>query len=310
MDVIPCLEDLHGGLTAACDDEESEPASIIWVACQAGIEVINKYSTLTEENEIYIISIGKSILFPLLYNLLIASYTVMCPDRKLKWFLDHGRTAAAVAKIKKLVVQRWNSSYSSLSQSGADEPEGSERPRKPKVCYHNSWCKYPANKWQCSKWAVADPTESGHGPDHILTYLKEPPVTRTTIKEAGGYIQYWHKAHATRPSLAKMGCDFCSAPGEHSTTVWYSNASKTYKDLNLATSVDAERAFSAGQCQINFMQHNMNSQTFKAQMAVGSWARSKPLFPGISEVAKINQNRMASTDDDFFEGGSKVDDDM
>ena len=55
--------------------------------------------------------------------------------------------------------------------------------------------------------------------------------------------------------------------------------------FQLATSVDAERAFSVGHRQVNFMQHNMNSQTFKAQMAVGSWAKT-PLFPGIDEVAE------------------------
>ncbi|EJD08329.1 uncharacterized protein FOMMEDRAFT_38913, partial [Fomitiporia mediterranea MF3/22] len=53
-----------------------------------------------------------------------------------------------------------------------------------------------------------------------------------------------------------MGLDFCSAP---------------------ATSVDAEQAFSVGCCQINFIQHNTSSDTFRAQMAVGSWDGT-PLF--------------------------------
>ena len=51
-----------------------------------------------------------------------------------------------------------------------------------------------------------------------------------------------------------------------------------------ATSVDAEHAFSVGRRQVNFMQHNMSSQTFKARMAVGSWAKT-PLFPGLDEVS-------------------------
>jgi hypothetical protein len=37
--------------------------------------------------------------------------------------------------------------------------------------------------------------------------------------------------------------------------------------------------------------HNMNSQTFKAQMAVGSWAKT-PLYPGFSEVTKIIETAM------------------
>ncbi|TFK35153.1 hypothetical protein BDQ12DRAFT_612144 [Crucibulum laeve] len=61
-----------------------------------------------------------------------------------------------------------------------------------------------------------------------------------------------------------MGSNFCSAP---------------------ATSVDAEHVFSTGHHQVNFMQHNMSSQTFKAHMAVGSWAKS-PLFPGMEKITE------------------------
>jgi hypothetical protein len=58
-----------------------------------------------------------------------------------------------------------------------------------------------------------------------------------------------------------------------------------------ASSVDAERAFSTGQLEVNHLQHNMNSQTFKAQIAVGSWART-PLYPGFTEVTKIVERSM------------------
>ena len=53
-----------------------------------------------------------------------------------------------------------------------------------------------------------------------------------------------------------------------------------------ASSVDAERAFSTGWLEANHLQHNMNSQTFKAQVAVGSWARTL-LYPRFTEVTKI-----------------------
>ena len=36
---------------------------------------------------------------------------VMCPDRKLKWFKDHGRTAVQIKEIKKVVIKRWDESY-------------------------------------------------------------------------------------------------------------------------------------------------------------------------------------------------------
>jgi hypothetical protein len=40
------------------------------------------------------------------------------------------------------------------------------------------------------------------------------------------------------------------------------------------------------------MQHNMSSQTFKAEMAVGSWDGT-PLMPNISEATRIIERKMA-----------------
>ncbi|KAF6753989.1 hypothetical protein DFP72DRAFT_791262, partial [Ephemerocybe angulata] len=62
-----------------------------------------------------------------------------------------------------------------------------------------------------------------------------------------------------------MGTDYCSAP---------------------ASSVEAERAFSVGRRQVNFMQHNMSSNTFKSKMGLGSWTGA-PFFPEISKLAEI-----------------------
>jgi hypothetical protein len=53
----------------------------------------------------------------------------MCPDKKLKWFKDHGRSAAQIRDIKKLVVTRWNETY-----KGDEEPfPATEAPRRGKV---------------------------------------------------------------------------------------------------------------------------------------------------------------------------------
>jgi hypothetical protein len=35
----------------------------------------------------------------------------MCPDKKLKWFKDHGQTAAQIQDIKKMVIERWDETY-------------------------------------------------------------------------------------------------------------------------------------------------------------------------------------------------------
>ena len=64
----------------------------------------------------------------------------------------------------------------------------------------------------------------------------------------------------------------------------------------IATSVDAEHAFSTGRRQVNHMQHNMSSQTFKARVAIGSWAKT-PIFPEFSDIAAMVESRMGKDGD-------------
>lgn len=46
----------------------------------------------------------------------------MCPDRKLKWFKDRGRTAAQIEEIRKLVINRWEQTYKPLSEPQTSIP--------------------------------------------------------------------------------------------------------------------------------------------------------------------------------------------
>ncbi|KAJ7746196.1 hypothetical protein B0H14DRAFT_2406603, partial [Mycena olivaceomarginata] len=59
----------------------------------------------------------------------------------------------------------------------------------------------------------------------------------------------------------------------------------------LASSVDAERAFSGGRLQVNHLQHQTSSQTFMARVALGSWIRT-PLMPGSSAAAAIMEQAL------------------
>jgi hypothetical protein len=58
-----------------------------------------------------------------------------------------------------------------------------------------------------------------------------------------------------------------------------------------ASSVDAERAFSGGRLQVNHLQHQTSSQTFKARVALGSWVGT-PLMPGTSTAAAIIEKKL------------------
>jgi hypothetical protein len=73
----------------------------------------------------------------------------------------------------------------------------------------------------------------------------------------------------------------------------------------IASSVDAERAFSVGRRQVNFMQHNMSPNSFRSKVALGSWQHA-PFFPEITEVSKIIAAQSAG---ETFEGLSDSDSD-
>ncbi|KAJ7772031.1 hypothetical protein DFH07DRAFT_718246, partial [Mycena maculata] len=59
-----------------------------------------------------------------------------------------------------------------------------------------------------------------------------------------------------------------------------------------AASVDAERAFSNGRLQVNHLQHQTSSQTFKARVALGSWIGT-PLMPSSSDATVIMEQKLA-----------------
>ncbi|KAF9524138.1 hypothetical protein CPB83DRAFT_727737, partial [Crepidotus variabilis] len=94
VDVVPTLEDLREGLIAARDDTINDVSNIVKIACQASILLVDKYSTFADNCDIYLIAIA------------------MCPDRKLKWFKDHGRTPRQIKEIEKLIIEKWTEVYS------------------------------------------------------------------------------------------------------------------------------------------------------------------------------------------------------
>ncbi|KAG1888603.1 hypothetical protein F4604DRAFT_1538062, partial [Suillus subluteus] len=53
------------------------------------------------------------------------------------------------------------------------------------------------------------------------------------------------------------------------------------------------RAFSGGYLQVNHLQHGINSQTFKAQVAVGSWFNT-PLMPDLGTATAIMHKKMGN----------------
>ncbi|KAF9032378.1 hypothetical protein BJ165DRAFT_1357982 [Panaeolus papilionaceus] len=102
VDTISTLEELQEGLIGARDDQINNVPNVVRVACHAGVMLIDKYSLFASDCDVYLIAI------------------VMCPDKKLKWFKDHGRTAQQIRTIRKLVIAKWTEIY-----EPEDEPDDS-----------------------------------------------------------------------------------------------------------------------------------------------------------------------------------------
>lgn len=129
---------------------------------------------------------------------------------------------------------------------------------------------------------------SEYDPDSIEAYLQALPISSGELKQAGGVLNYWESALSTRPRLARMALDFLSAPGVLLKVLLY--LVSLWLTTTTASSVDAERAFSGGRLQVNHLQHGMSSQTFKAQMAIGSWSRT-PLMPDLKVPTAIIESQ-------------------
>ena len=130
--------------------------------------------------------------------------------------------------------------------------------------------------------------ENSPDPDTITTYLADPIIKSSAVNEAGGVMKYWNRAKEHHRHISKMGLDFCSAPGKWRPFHIYCCLLAYFI---AASSVDAERAFSVGRLEVNHLQQNTSPQTFKAQVAVGSWVRT-PLYPGLSETIKIVERQI------------------
>ncbi|GBE85873.1 hypothetical protein SCP_0803950 [Sparassis crispa] len=186
---------------------------------------------------------------------------VMCPDKKLEWFNKNPDWRSEDrAEAARILQARWTEAY-----AGASFGQSSRA----------STVTHAAPSQKRGKWASSfrdDASTSSHPIDSIEAYLESPLVSSDDIRLAGGVLGYWAQASHARPRLAQMALDYLTAPAES------------------ASSVDAERAFSGGRLTVNHLQHQMSSQTFKAQVAVGSWVGT-PLLPDVKACAEFIETK-------------------
>jgi len=131
----------------------------------------------------------------------------MCPHKKFDWFdRNPDWRESDREEAKRIVRVRWTESYAMLAP-----PVPTKAPDPPvSQLRHTS---------STSKWAAHSLSDEEDGednfacPDSIEAYLNSPRVSKTELNAAGGVLQYWENARATRPRLAQMALDFLSAPG-------------------------------------------------------------------------------------------------
>lgn len=88
-------------------------------------------------------------------------------------------------------------------------------------------------------------------------------------------LQFWNSQLPVMPGLAAMGLAYISSPGMYaSCTLTCQVVWNEIPLLMIASTAAAEREFSEGRTQVNWNQQSMSSQTFRAKMSVGAWARA------------------------------------
>ncbi|KIJ11940.1 hypothetical protein PAXINDRAFT_171565 [Paxillus involutus ATCC 200175] len=180
----------------------------------------------------------------------------MCPDKKVEWF-DKNPDWRHEDRVeaRRVVRERWEKTYAILQEPSLATASQTSTTETEQPRYRKR------SKWATIVHDSDNNEDSSTDPDSIEAYLDLPPVAKSEVKAAGGVLKYWENCHAITPRLARMALDFLSAP---------------------ASSVDAERAFSGGRLQ-----------SFKAQVAVGSWYTS-PLLSDTSTVVGMISAKMGN----------------
>ena len=99
-------------------------------------------------------------------------------------------SAAQIQDIKKLVVTHWNKTY----KGDEEPPPAPESSRRGKVSDFIVTLSLNNNSFiqMKSKWVRTQDPDDSQDPDTISTYLTDPVIKSSSVKEAGAVMKYWH----------------------------------------------------------------------------------------------------------------------
>ena len=105
-------------------------------------------------------------------------------------------------------------------------------------------------------------------------------------------MMYWHNASQSRPQFSQIGSDFCSAPAKHHHSHLFSFIFNNCCSYFCRCRASILHWLPSD----NLTQHNINSQIFRAEIALISWIKA-PLYPGFNKVMQMIEKKMYN---DFF----------
>ncbi|KAI0726111.1 ribonuclease H-like domain-containing protein [Fomitopsis betulina] len=251
IDVYPAFDQLQQDFLAM--EGNTTLPNVCRVAAHAGYLVTCKYYNLFNMCEAYTTAV------------------VMCPNRKLQWFIDRNWSDEALEIIRtraRVAFQRFRtapppahahsgpassttSAQATISAASTASPFHPGPTMLASIYVTSDSIRFGAARFRSESPGQAGRRLGAQQPanlDSIKRYLASDPVE---LPPGMSVIQYWNSQLAVTPCLVKMGLAFTSAP---------------------ATTADAERAFSEGRNQIAWNQHAMSSQTFRAKASLGAWA--------------------------------------
>jgi hypothetical protein len=127
---------------------------------------------------------------------------------------------------------------------------------------------------------IADPDseDDDDTDDELDRYLRMKPVSPDQCPNP---IRWWLDRTADYPNLSHMAIDYLIIPG----MCWRCRKLEITHAVSLATSVDAERAFSACTLVLGKLRTRLSDESFRAGLLLRSWYNAG-LLPELSEMAQ------------------------
>ncbi|EUC59816.1 hypothetical protein RSOL_324140 [Rhizoctonia solani AG-3 Rhs1AP] len=211
----------------------------IRIAAQSSLITLDEYMETMAQSEVYSVA------------------TMLCPYYKLEWFVEQGYDPARIQELRQMLY-RYFARVNPASAAATPAQPASTTPAPPPTSQLTSpWLRTPTRTTN---------TRTSHpGQDWVTTYLGSPVISKTSVDEMGGVLNYWLNEQKRGSPLGRVALDLLTAP---------------------ASSVDTGRILSSSSIAASYRQHQMHLSLFRAKMAVGSWYQT-PLLPEIDEVVDI-----------------------